>query len=137
MNSESAQEEEEEQQLQSKGDELEAALSLGGVYVYTFPQYWRSPTVSGTRRTLLKIGMSTRDANARIGEQARGTVMPEEPLILRAYQSASSEPRDLERTFHRLLNAADHTRENNNAGGREWFETSVEFLDTIPTVLGL
>ncbi len=131
MNSESAQEEE-EQQLQSKGDELEAALSLGGVYVYTFPQYWRSPTVSGTRRTLLKIGMST-----RIGEQARGTVMPGEPLILRVYQSASSEPRDLERTFHRLLNAADHTRENNNAGGREWFETSVEFLDTIPTVLGL
>ncbi len=129
---------EEEDELKAKGDELEHALAIeGGVYVYTFPQYWRYPTVAGTKRTLLKIGMTTRDATSRVREQARGTAMPEEPLILRVYRSKTVEPRAAERSFHMLLNAADHTRVNNNAGGREWFETSVEFLDTIASVLGL
>jgi hypothetical protein len=47
--------EQEEQELQSKTAELENVLEAsGGVYVYTFPHYWRYPTVAGTRRTLLK-----------------------------------------------------------------------------------
>lgn len=140
---ESAQENEvaqaqEEEELQSKSDELAEVLAVqGGVYVYTFPHYWRYPTVAGTQRTLLKVGMTTRDAAARIREQARGTAVPEDPLILRVYRGANVDPRTAERTFHMLLTAADHVRAVASGGGREWFETSVEFLDAIANVLGL
>ncbi len=137
MADESAQVEEEDE-LKAKGDELEEALAIeGGVYVYTFPQYWRYPTVPGTKRTLLKIGMTTREATGRLREQARGTAMPEEPLILRVYRSKTIEPPAAERSFHMLLNAAGPHSRQQQRGGREWFETSVEFLDTVASVLGL
>lgn len=129
----------EEEELQRKGTELEEALAVqGGVYVFTFPHYWRYPTVEDTRRTLLKIGMTSKDAGERVKQQARQTAVPEDPLLLRVYQSDTLEPRELEKTFHRLLIAADHTRaETSSAGGKEWFETSIEFLDTIAATLDL
>ena len=53
--------------------ELEEVLeSSGGVYAYTYPHYWRHPTVEGTRRTLLKVGMTTRDAKVRIPRATAG-----------------------------------------------------------------
>src|SRR5690606_10519373 len=109
----------------------------GAVYVYTYPHYWRYPTVENTRRTLLKIGMTKVDAEARVREQTRQTAVPEDPVILRVYASPSRDPQDVERDFHRLLNAADHTRPTKGSSGREWFETSIEFLDAIAKVLGL
>lgn len=83
--------------------------------------------------------MTTRDASVRVQEQARGTAIPEQPLILRVYTSDGVDLRQAERGFHALLNAADHTRSDSPAstGSREWFETSVEFLDTIAATLGL
>lgn len=133
----SAQEAEDEQ-LHRASEELEAVLEVsGGVYVYTYPHYWRYPTVEGTRRTLLKIGMSSGDATTRIRQQTRQTAVPEDPLILRVYKSSGRDPAAIERDFHRLLNAADHTRESQGWAGREWFETSVQFLDAIAAVLGL
>ena len=130
--------EQEEEELQSKSAELEEVLeSSGGVYAYTYPHYWRHPTVEGTRRTLLKVGMTTRDAKVRIHEQARGTGIPEQPLVVRVYYG-DEDLRVVKRKFHALLTAADHTRPDGAAsGGREWFETSVEFLDTIASVLRL
>jgi hypothetical protein len=128
----------EDQQLHRKSEELEQALdSVGGVYVYTYPHYRRYPTVEGTQRTLLKIGMTTRDAAARIREQTRQTAVPEDPVILRVYKAREKSPASIERDFHRLLNAADHVRPGQSGLNREWFETSVEFLDAIATVLGL
>lgn len=130
--------EREEAVLQGEGESLDDVLQAeGGVYVYTFPHYWRFKTVDGSQRTLLKVGMTTKDAGIRVKQQARLTGMPEDPLLLRVYQHDSRDPRDVERDFHRLLDAADHTRSNSTAGGREWFETSVEFLDTVAAVLGL
>jgi hypothetical protein len=38
---------------------------------------------------------------------------------------------DVERTFHRLLEAADHDRSKARTGGTEWFLTSVKFLDEV------
>jgi hypothetical protein len=128
----------EEAELQGKGDVLEEALvAQGGVYVYTFPHYFRFPTVEGTSRTLLKVGMTTKDASERVRQQARLTGVPEDPLLLRVYQHPTREPRDVEKDFHVLLNAADHTRGDTKTGGKEWFETSIEFLDAIAEVLGL
>jgi len=135
-----AAQEQEEEELQSKSAELEEVLeATGGIYAYTYPHYWRYPTVEGTRRTLLKVGMTTRDATVRIQEQARGTAIPEQPLVLRVYIGDGIDLRQIERTFHALLNAADHTRSDSPTatGSREWFETSVEFLDTIAATLGL
>lgn len=127
----------EETELHKKGDELENTLVMeGGVYVFTFPHYWWYPTVEGTDRTLLKVGMTTKDAGVRVKTQARQAGLPEDPLLLRVYQSPTLEPAALERVFHRLLRAADHVREPSSSGGKEWFETSIEFLDTVAEVVG-
>lgn len=126
----------EQSALEKKGDVLEETLAQeGGVYVFTFPHYWWYPTVEGTERTLLKVGMTTKDAGVRVKAQARQSGVPEDPLLLRVYQSDTYEPAALEKVFHRLVKAADHVRDS-TSGGTEWFETSVEFLDTIAEVLG-
>jgi hypothetical protein len=128
----------EEEKLQKKGDELDDTLQQeGGVYVYTYPHYWWYPTVEGTERTLLKVGMTTKDAGVRVKTQAKHTAVPEEPLLLRVYQSPDIDPPSLEKRFHRLLRAAEHDRGGTLGGGKEWFETSVEFLDTIAEEFGL
>jgi hypothetical protein len=128
----------EEAELQGKGDILEDTLvAQGGVYVYTFPHYFRFPTVEGTNRTLLKVGMTSKDASERVRQQARLTGVPEDPLLLRVYQHPTRDPRDIEKDFHLLLNAADHSRGDTKTGGKEWFETSIDFLDAIAEVLEL
>lgn len=81
--------------------------------------------------------MTTKEASERVRQQARQTGIPEDPLLLRVYQHPSKEPREVEKEFHLLLNAADHTRSETKTGGKEWFETSLEFLDAIAEVLGL
>ena len=128
----------ESEQIQKKGDELDETLAReGGVYVYTYPHYWWYPTAEGTERTLLKVGMTTKDAGVRVKTQAKHTAVPEEPLLLRVYQSAELDPLELEKRFHRLLRAADHERDGAPSGGKEWFETSIKFLDTIAEEFGL
>ena len=84
-----------------------------------------------------KIGMTTKDAHVRVRQQARQTAIPEDPLLLRVYTHPVRDPKELEKEFHRLLDSADHSRGDTNTGGREWFETSTEFLDTIADVLGM
>lgn len=123
----------EEEKLQKKGDELDDLLAKeGGVYVYTYPHYWWYPTVEGTDRTLLKVGMTTKNAGVRVKTQAKHTAVPEDPLLLRVYRSADLDPAALEKRFHRLIRAADHVREGStSSAGKEWFETSIGFLDTI------
>lgn len=134
-----AAQEKEDEELIARGDALEESLADGGgVYVYTYPHYWRFRTVEESNRTLLKVGMSNVGTGERVRQQARQSGMPEDPLLLRVYRSTTVPPRDLERLFHRLLRAADHDRDSGtSAGGVEWFETSTEFLDTIADVLGL
>ncbi|MFT4864108.1 MAG: hypothetical protein ACI8RE_000284 [Ilumatobacter sp.] len=135
--SDNAAAEKETEELAKKGAELEDLLEEdGGVYVYTYPHYWRHPTAVGTSRTLLKVGYTTKDAGQRGRDQARGTNVPEKPLLLRVYRSAQYTPQVLEQKFHRLLKAADH-QPSDNAGNKEWFETSTEYLDTVAQELGV
>jgi hypothetical protein len=131
--------EKEDEELISHSDALEQSLAdAGGVYVYTYPHYWRFRTVDDSNRTLLKIGMSNVDTGERVRQQARQAAVPEDPILLRVYRSATKPPLELERDFHRLLRAADHVRETKpRIGGTEWFETSIEFLDTVADVLKL
>lgn len=129
---------EEEAELKDKTDSLSEVLAAqGGVYVFTYPHYWAHKYVEGTERTLLKVGMSTKEAKMRVKQQAKLTGMPEDPLLLRVYQHPVRTPLEVERSFHRLLDAADHDRSGTTTGGREWFITSIEFLDAVAHELGL
>jgi hypothetical protein len=44
---------------------------------------------------------------------------------------------DVEAQFHRLLEAADHTRSVARMAGREWFNTKTRFLDEVARALKL
>jgi hypothetical protein len=43
----------------------------------------------------------------------------------------------MEKNFHRLLDAADHSRSVTRSAGRKWFLTTTRFLDEIARVLAL
>ncbi len=90
-------------------------------------------------RTLIKVGKSDRDVIQRFREQTRTTALPEEPVLLRIYESKDRDRSlaSIERTFHEILEAADHDRSTARTGGTEWFLTSLKFLDKIAFVLGL
>jgi hypothetical protein len=128
----------EDRELRKTTDELEQLSEhTGGVYVYTLPHYWRYP-IDDQGRHLLKVGATRGDAETRIREQARATAVPQEPVILRFYLApADTAPLDIERKFHDLLDAAGHPRSRSSSAGREWFATTVEFLDAIASLLDL
>lgn len=43
----------------------------------------------------------------------------------------------MERKFHAMLEAADHSRSTSKRGGRDWFLTSLRILDWYATDQGL
>lgn len=111
--------------------------AVPGIYVYSLPHYLRYPYDEDSGRTLLKVGRADRSVIRRFREQTRTTALPEDPVLLRVYVTAEAESTEKERTFHRLLEAADHDRSTARTGGTEWFLTSLRFLDEIGAVLKL
>jgi hypothetical protein len=73
----------------------------------------------------------------RFRNQIRTTALPEEPILLRIYQANGDSAAHAEAAFHRLLDAADHSRTIGRSAGREWFLTHTRFLDEIARTLGL
>ncbi len=128
-------------------------LGSGGVYAFTYPHYMRHPTAPSERtdrlpdRTLVKVGCAAKNIRSRIDKVANETAAPEPRRILRLYlmphqPTTEQEVRGIERKFHQLLDAAGHSGARRASlrrqlGGTEWFETSLEFLDTIATTLSL
>ena len=118
-----------------------------GIYVYTYPHYWRHPVLAtathdGTgaerrERTYFKVGVSGRDVAERIENQMRGTAVPEEPVLFRIYTASELHESLPEKRFHKHLRAADHGRNVSRAHGREWFLTHLDFLDDTADLLGL
>lgn len=108
-----------------------------GVYVYSLPHYIRHPYDDESGRTLMKVGRADRSVIKRFRDQTRTTALPEDPVLLRIYPCEVDASAELERTFHRLLEAADHDRSKARTGGTEWFLTSLRFLDEIALVLHL
>lgn len=125
----------EDQEAKIATEEAEA-VAPSGIYVYTLPHYWHYPFDRESGRTLLKVGRSDRDAVRRFRQQTRTTALPEDPILLRIYVT-TEDSAPIERTFHELLEAADHDRSTARTGGREWFLTSVKFLDKIAQTLKL
>ncbi len=125
---------EEVQRAKEQTEEAEARNEVG-IYVYALPHYLRYPFDPETGRTLIKVGRSDSDVIIRFRQQTRTTALPEEPILLRIYQTGASA--SVESDFHRLLEAADHHRSVTRAAGREWFVTSTRFLDEVARVLHL
>jgi hypothetical protein len=110
-----------------------------GIYVYTLMHYKNHPYEPVTGRTLYKVGKSDRDVIKRFREQIRTTALPEEPVLFRIYEptNGQTELGTIEKSFHALLEAADHDRSTARTGGTEWFLTSLKFLDKIGETLNL
>lgn len=111
------------------------ALEVPGIYVYTLPHYYRNPLQPAdvefnASKTLMKVGMSENDVIKRFRTQQRDTVLPEDPWLLRIY-GGSSDIRATEKSFHDFLRAADHRQQGGRSVGKEWFLTSLRFLDQI------
>jgi hypothetical protein len=125
-------------QVAKASSELERK-STSGVYVYSLMHYLTYPYDPDSGRTLMKVGMSDRDVIRRFREQIRTTALPEEPILLRIYESKAKEfsLTEIEKKFHNLLEAADHDRSKARTGGTEWFLTSLKFLDKIAETLKL
>lgn len=117
--------------------ELEKSLQqLPGVYVYTLPSFHRTVQKTDPERFWFKIGKTDRVAGIRIGEQMRATGLPEDPWIARVYRHSGMSPKELETAYHRLLEAAGHSRAGGKHAGRDWFATNLEFLDALAGALG-
>lgn len=119
---------------------LERADRAGGVYVYTFPTYYRHAhhALDHPLRHLYKIGHTSGDTNTRVLTQARQAAAPEDPIVVRVYRHADLAPAELERKFHTMLEAAGHTHPDadRRVRGIEWFATTEVFLDAVAELLG-
>jgi hypothetical protein len=128
---------EEDKDLERASHELEKALEhQSGVYVYTLPSFRRTVQKTDPERFWFKIGKTDRVAGVRIGEQMRATGLPEDPWIARVYRHTTLTPKDLETSFHNLLEAAGHSRAAGKHSGRDWYATNLEFLDAVARSLG-
>ena len=125
-------------ELEKRSETLaKVAEQAGGVYVYSFPAYIKTPAKTDPDRYWLKVGTTERIVEMRIADQTRSTAMPEDPLILRVYRSENVSNSELEKKFHRILQSAGHNRTESKHGGKEWYATNLDFLDEIAEMLGL
>jgi hypothetical protein len=108
--------------------------TANGVYVYTFPHYWRYPYQAELSRRLVRLGRTAEGVWQHTLDQARAAGAPEDPVLLRLY--VATDPAAAEQAFHRLLQSADHARAVSNNGSPEWFATRLEFLDEIAAAIG-
>lgn len=123
-------------EMNSASDKLERSVEeLDGVYVYTYPTYFRTVQKADPERYLYKVGKTTRANGLRIKEQQRGTNVPEDPWTLRIYRSDTLAPEEIEALFHKVLVAAGHVRSSGRYSGAEWFYTNLDFLDSIAQLL--
>ncbi len=125
------------QRAQEQTEQAEARNETG-IYVYALPHYLRYPFEPDSGRTLMKVGPSDSDLIQRFRNQTRTTALPKEPILLRIYRTDQTVANaTVESDFHRLLEAADHTRSVARTDGREWFVTSTRFLDEVARVMRL
>jgi hypothetical protein len=130
----------EDEQVRERAKQTED-LDITGIYVYTLPHYYRQPVEPVdsdvfSARTLMKIGMSENDVIKRFRSQQRDTVLPEDPWLLRIYE-CDTDIKKMELEFHNMLKAADHRQARGRTTGKEWFLTTLKFLDEIAKMRGL
>ena len=116
--------------------EMSQAELTRGIYVYTYPHYYRHPVMPETddteARTYLKIGMSEKGTFKRVMQQKTG--MPETPMLLRIWEVENGcDLREIERKIH------DHLRTIGHGGPprKEWFLTNEQSVASTADLLGL
>ena len=124
------------EQAQARTQEAESSGTVG-VYVYVLPHYLRHPTDVDSGRTLFKVGHSNSDVIRRFRDQKRTTALPEEPILMRIYETGSKDSHAMEQKFHKAITSAGHHRSTSQTAGREWFETDLEFLDQLASLADL
>jgi hypothetical protein len=107
-------------------------LGISGVYVYTMPLCLACP-MNEQGDILLKVGHSEVCCWTRFRNQRCVTEAPQAMVLQRIYNTPQGlTARKLEEKFHNLLDAAFERSD----GGREWWITNLEFLDTTADALG-
>lgn len=134
----------EDQELRERTRDAESRRT-SGIYVYSLPHYLKYPLEPSEDddiddRTCLKVGRSDTDVHDRVATQARATAVPEDPILLRIYRprdSVEEELKPVEDKIHDHLIAAGHKRSRQAGGRREWFVTSLRFLDSTADLIDL
>lgn len=94
----------------------------GIIYAYSFPLLQKN---SG--KFPIKIGLTTTgDSEARVNQQCKQTCCFENPIVLKTWEVQRVAA--VEDAIHSTLEARGSKR---NAPGREWFDTTIEEIDSI------
>jgi hypothetical protein len=93
----------------------------GWIYAFTFPELIKEGTYP------IKVGMTIRDVDERVGDQCRGSAIFSPPKILKSWpvQKVSL----TERTLQNLLKLSGQWK--SEAPGTEWFITSPEEVERL------
>jgi hypothetical protein len=105
-----------------EGGDEEAGEFEGWIYAFSFPSI-----VKAGGAFPIKIGRTVGDVDARVADQVKGSAAFEEPVILLRRQVKRVGPTEL--AIHNVLKARDKWREA--APGREWFDTTVDEVESI------
>ncbi len=127
--------EDEDAKVEKETNQAEKA-GIVGIYVYTYPHYYRYPIVPETddseARTYLKVGMSGKDVEKRVMQQTTG--MPEPPMLLQIWVVGGRDLKKIETKIHNYLHEIGHSGENPK---REWFLTNEQSVTSTANRLGL
>jgi hypothetical protein len=104
------------------GEEVEESTLAGTLYAFTFPMLMRDGAPFP-----IKIGLASGDAEKRVADQCRKSASFENPRILGTW--TAQRVRALELAVHNTLKNRGRWREN--VPGLEWFDTTVEEIDSI------
>ena len=104
-----------------EGDE-EAGEFDGWIYAFSFPAIVKQDAAFP-----IKVGKTVGDVAARVADQAKGSAVFEQPVILGSWQAKRIGP--TEYAIHNTLNARGKWIET--APGKEWFLTTIGEVEAI------
>jgi hypothetical protein len=116
----------------SHPDNLDTAI-IAGVYVWTIGTYLENE--DDRSQTWFRIGCSD-DVLQRMRDHRANVKLPEPLILARVFSNERYNPKELESHFHQICCAAAHERAKVNNRDREWFRTSLDFLDRYATDIG-
>ena len=110
------------------------------IYVYSFSHYIKHPHIEyddgfNDDRYMLKVGRTSSSVISRIKNQT--AAMPEEPTIYFVFGLGSSNLtlEQAEKKFHDHLNVIGHRRAKDTGGGKEWFLTNFDTIESIANLM--
>lgn len=109
-----------------EGDDAEADAYDGHVYAFSFPAL-----IKVGAPFPIKVGKATGDVDKRVEVQCKGSATFDNPVILGRWQVKRVGA--VESAIHKVLQSRGKWREN--APGTEWFDTTIEEIQSIVTFI--